>query len=231
MLIQKILLIILTTTTLSSCHKNYKVCNCISTEEPVKIYSDVLNELVEHHFYNLYLGKDQEQIFKLETLNSRDTAKIRRETIQLQNKIFNNTDRLCNIYLDTTYSANFKPWKDYLIDTSRHATEIKDLIIAFSNDGQSVIDSLNSMQMNLDPEELQLCTSKLLSIRDKKTKKGICEIGIVSFSKVFLDETKTKGLLCYTFRCGALCGKSELLIIEKINNRWTINEIIRSRIS
>ena len=126
---------------------------------------------------------------------------------------------------------NLNHIQHYQSDTSQFVREIRDLITNFSNDGQSVIDSLNSMQMNLSPNEFQLCTSKILSVKELNNLEGNCAIGIVSFSKVFLDNTKTKGLLYYNFRCGGLCGKGELLVIEKKNNRWTITKTIGTLIS
>ncbi len=227
---QKTLYVLFLFIILNSCSNNYKVCECNSENEQANIYSSILNELVEHHFYNRYLGDDQKQIFMLEASNIKDSAKVKRETIKLQNSIFQDTSKFCNIYLDTVYNPYFKPWTYYQNDTNRFAREIKDLITNFSNDGQSVIDSLNSMQTNLSPNEFQLCTSKILSVKELNNLDGNCAIGIVSFSKIFLDNAKTKGLIYYNFNCGVLCGKGELLMIEKINNRWTITETIGTQI-
>jgi hypothetical protein len=209
---------------LSSCNYNYKVCNCNSADEEVKIYNDILTELVENHFYNRYLGKDEEEIFNEYIADKPDTAKIKKREIQLQNKLFNDTARFCNIYLDTIYRPYFNKWTYYQNDTSRYARETKDLISSFSTDGQSVIDSLNNMKLGLKPNDFQLCTSKVLSIKDLQTQKEKCYIGVVSFSRLFLNKTKTKGLLYCNFRCGGLCGKGNLLIIEKVDNRWIIKE-------
>ena len=209
---------------LSSCNYNYKVCDCNSANEQVKIYNDILTELVEHHFYNRYLGKDEEEIFNEFTSENPDTAKITKREIQLQNKLFNDKARFCNIYLDTIYKPYFRQWSYYQNDTSHYAREIKDLILTFSTDGQSAIDSLNNIKLGLEPKDFQLCTSKVLSIRDLPKQKEKCFIGIVSFSKIVLNKTKTKGLLYCNFECGGFCGKGNLLIIEKIKNRWTITE-------
>ena len=228
---RKTIIIILTTLTLSSCNYEYKLCDCNSADEKVKIYSDILNELVEHHFYNRYLGKDEQKIFNKYASNNPDTAKISREVIQLQNNLFNDTTRFCIIYLDTVYRPDFNQWTYYQNDTGQYAREFKDLINTFTIDGLSVIDSLNSMQLSLKPSDFQLCTSKVLSLQNFNNQKGKCAIGIVSFSKVFLDKAKTKGLLYYNFRCGEFCGKGELLVIKKINNRWTISDTFEKWIS
>jgi hypothetical protein len=48
---------------LLSCTRTYKYCNCATTNGQLKAYNDVLNELVEQHFYNFYLGEDEEEVF------------------------------------------------------------------------------------------------------------------------------------------------------------------------
>ncbi|MBK7038664.1 MAG: hypothetical protein IPH42_20645 [Bacteroidetes bacterium] len=120
----------------------------------MKIYSDILNELVEHHFYNRYLGKDEQKIFNKYASNNPDTAKISREVIQLQNNLFNDTTRFCIIYLDTVYRPDFNQWTYYQNDTGQYAREFKDLINTFTIDGLSVIDSLNSMQLSFEAKRL-----------------------------------------------------------------------------
>jgi hypothetical protein len=227
----KIVLIILTTLILSSCHYDYQLCNCNSKDEKIKLYNDILNELIEHHFYNLYLGTENKKIFNEYVSTSSDTAKIRRDLIRLQNSLYNDTVRFCNIYLDTVFRPAFNQWTYFQTDTGRYAKETKNLISTFSKDGQSVIDSLNSIQLSLKPSDFKLCTSKILSLRDFKSQKGKCSIGIVSFSKAFLDKTKTKGLLYCNFHCGKLCGKGELLVINYVNNRWMINKTILTWVS
>ena len=217
--------------TFTSCRYDYKICDSNSTDEQVKIYNNILNDLVEHHFYNIYLGVDEENIFKQYASDNPDTAKIRRNVIQLQNKLFNDTVRFCNIYIDTIFSANFNKWSYYQSNTGRFQKEIKNIISTFSPNGQLVIDSLNSMQSRLSPNDFQLCTSKVLSVTELNDQKNECKIGIISFSKIFFDKRKNNGLLYYNFRCGGNCGKGELLIIKKIDDRWTIIETIMTWIS
>src|ERR1017187_8102824 len=83
----------------NSCQYDYKLCDCNSKDEQMKVYNDILNELVEHHFYNLYLGRDQEKIIKEQAARNPDTSKIKKEVIQLQNKLFNDASKFCVIYL------------------------------------------------------------------------------------------------------------------------------------
>jgi hypothetical protein len=165
---------------------------------------------------------DEDKILNEYASDDPDTAKIRREITRLQNNLFNDTARFCDIYLDTVYRPYFYPWTYYQSDTGISARQTKELFSSFSDNGQDVVDSLNSMQDRLAPGDFHLCTSNVLTIRDIKNRKGKCAIGIVSFSKVFLTKTKTKGLLYFNFYCGGLCGFGHLLLIEKVNNKWRI---------
>ncbi len=219
---RKIKLIVLGLVLLTSCNHEYKACDFDSPDEHVRIYSQILNELVERHFYNFYLGEEEERIFKLSTSDNPDTAEIKEEVIELQNKVFHDSTRICNVFLDTILRKEFNPWNYYVKDTSSYARELKEVISRFSNEGSQVIDSLNSMQKRINPKDFHLCTSRVLSLADIENNKNRCMIGVVSFSKVFLEKSGRKGILYCSFRCGELCGKGELLIIEKVENRWTI---------
>ncbi|MEZ5013970.1 MAG: hypothetical protein R2794_06730 [Chitinophagales bacterium] len=177
------------------------------------------------------MGEDAEMIYDAYAYDAPDTAKMRKQVIRLQNKLFNDTTRFCNVYLDTIFKPHFKQWSYYQDDTGSFAREMKDLVSAFSDNGQSVIDSLNGMQSRLEPSDFKLCTARILSVRDLESQKGKCGIGVVSFSKVFLDSTKSKGLLYCNFRCGGLCGFGHILIIERVKDRWTITKTIETWIS
>ena len=219
-----LILIILTILILNSCHYDYeyKICESNTSDLQLKIYNDILNELIEHKFQNRFLGKDIERLRMEYASDNPDTAKIRKKTIQLQNQLFGDTARFCIIFLDTVFKPYFPPWTYLQKDTGLSASKMKKLITSFSSKEQEVIDSLNTMQDRYLPNDFHLCTSKILSLRELKNQEGECGIGIVSFSKLFLNKSKTKGLLYYSFYCGDLCGRGGLLVIEKINDRWII---------
>jgi hypothetical protein len=63
----------------TSCHPEYKKCNCESKNEELKAYSEIINEIVEHRSYNMYLGKNFERIWDQYAKSDADTAKIRKD--------------------------------------------------------------------------------------------------------------------------------------------------------
>lgn len=213
---------VLTFIILVSCNSEYKTCEFESSDEQIKIYNNILNELVDHYFYNFYLGKHEERIFELSAIKDPDTSKIKKEVIKIQNELFHDSSRFCTIYLDTIFRPQFDPWKYYLSDTSSYTIDRREIISQFSTNGSLVIDSLNAMQANIKPKDFHLCTSRVASLADLKKEKDRCAIGVVAFSKVFLSKSGAKGILYCSFRCGGLCGKGMLLTIEKTEDRRII---------
>lgn len=213
---------------LASCIHEYKYCNCGSTDERLRAYNDVINELVERRFYNFYLGKDEERVFKAYVAKPADTAKLRAEIIGLQNEIYGDTSRFCTLYLDTILRPGFENLKYYETDTGEYSTQFTNIISLISNNKQAIIDSLNERQTKYSSANFSLCSSKMVAIGDAYKKSSNCIIGKISLSKLFLNEERNKGVLYYEFRCGGLCGKGELLLIEKSNGRWHIYRSLRS---
>lgn len=50
------------------------------------------------------------------------------------------------------------------------------------------------------------------------------EIGkkLITYSRIVFNDTKTKGAFYFQDRCAGLCGKGEIVFVEKINGIWTI---------
>jgi hypothetical protein len=216
---------------LASCVHEYKYCHCETTDEQLRAYNDVLNELVERRFYNFYLGKDEEKIFKAYVDKPEDTARLRAEVIQLQNEIYGDTSRFCILYMDTLLRPSFGNLTYYETDTNEYAAKFINIISSISNNKQAIIDSLNEKQTTYTADSFLLCSSKIVAIGDAQRSPSNCIIGKVSLSKLFLNVEKNKGVLYYEFECGFLCGKGELLFIEKSNGRWHISKSLRSWIS
>ena len=210
---------------LSCKERQYQPCICLSKDVQIQAYSEILNELVENHFNDFYLGKAADSIFELKTTNL-DSEGINKKIIALQNEIYQNPKKFCTIYLDTFMFPQFNPW--CIIEKSSNELDItiKNLINEFSLNGQDVVDSINTIQSKYNVEDYTLCTSKVRSMaRFDKSDTG-CFIGRVALSKLFFNKTYTEGLLFYRFVCGGMCGKSELLVIENSNERWRIKKTI-----
>src|SRR5258706_10228819 len=208
-----------------SCHQpEYKVCKFESSDSQLKIYNDILNELVEKRFYNGYLGKVSSGLDKeFGDSTNPDTAALRKEIILLQNKIFNDTSKFETICYRPTLTSG--PWTHFYstnqYDAAKEWIELRDLMSTFSVNWKAVADTLAVAQEKYSPQDFQLCTSKIIPYRERKD----CGIGIVSFSKLFMNDTGTKGLLYYEFMCGGKCGMGEIILVERIADRWTVRKV------
>ncbi len=229
-----IITVVLCLVILCACNKTFKICEFEATDEALKIYNDVLTELIEHHFYNRYLGEEEEKLAEKYVYghNNPDTASFRRGIIGLQNKVFNDTSRFSTICLRN--ELIYGPWTYYLSndpskksDTTKLSLELKTLLTDFSKNWKEVADTLSSPQKLYSSSEFHLCTSKLVPFNNFKE----CDIGVVSFSKIFLDNSNRKGLLYYEFNCPGNCGMGEILVIERVDNRWSIQRRIELWIS
>lgn len=233
---RKIFVVLVLTGLLTSCINNYKICNCNSENEKIKIYNEILNELVEQHFYSKYLNIDEEidEFYSKNISNpeqfKKNYKKFERERIKLHNKLYEDSSKCCNLYLDTLTQPSFEKWIYYQNVTDLFDVKLKNIITELSENGQYVLDSLNSnMEMNLS--DFHLCSSRLVYSNERNWQNDKCEIGTVSLSKVFINKNKTKGIMYYTFHCGFNCGRGEVIVIEKIKNRWTIIDAIMTWIS
>ena len=199
---------LLSLTILYSCSSpEYKICDFETDDKELKLYHDVLSELVERHFYNGYLNqvitKELREKYPGWDIEFEDTTEFKNDLILLQNKLFNDTAKFETICYRTTLFAG--PWKhgysgsdDFVAmaknDTTQGVREIKEFLTVFSSNWESVADTLAKPQTKYTGENFKLCTSKVVSCE----KFFQSDIGAVSFSKVFMNEDNTKGFYIMT---------------------------------
>lgn len=209
---------------ITSCHPQYKKCNCSSKNEEIKAYSEILNEIVDHRSYNLYLGEDEERIFKDYVHHPADTIRIDKEVIRLQNNIFNDTARFCTIYLDTIPTRKFNCWAYFIKDSSEFGTRLQNAVREVSDNPAIVVNTVGSIQSRYQPKDFTLCTSKIEMSFPLDSTCHHCCIGVIRLSKIFFNSTRNKGLLYYEY----VGRNGNLLNIAKVNDRWTIISSIRT---
>ena len=141
--------------TLSSCRHAYMRCECNTNDSQLRMYNEVLSDIIEHHFYNAYLGQDWFKVMQAKGYLEYDSAKIAEEGARLQNKLFNDTARFRTFYLDTVFRSRLNTWEVCLRDTQRCSLERK-LVNDFSANGQQMMDSLNSGLSFYKPADFHL---------------------------------------------------------------------------
>lgn len=199
------------------------MCNCVSKDEQICVYSDILNELIDFHFGNLYLGRSFDSSLQAR-METSDSKEVKKELVDLHNAVYNNPERFCVIYMDTILRPEISSWDFLKKRSDKFSIELCKLIGEFSPNGQEVIDSLNTIQSRYNAEDFVLCTSKIKSIVYATSTGTGCLIGKIVLSKMYLNKERSKGLLYYEFRCGWLCGHSALIVFENKNGNWRIKE-------
>lgn len=228
-------LALLTFTILSiSCSTpEYKICEFETSDPDLKLYHSILTELIEQHFYNRYLEQVSEGLLDKypPVLEFSDTAAFKEALVLAQNKVFNDTAKFETI----CYRPSFEngPWlwfnekqedlsSSIKNDTTGIWRNFREEFPVFAKSVDSAAHTIANPQTKYTSDDFRLCTSKIISCGHFYDS----GIGVVSLSKVFLNEDKSKGLMYYEFTCGGLCGKGEILYIEEINHRWTIRKVM-----
>lgn len=210
-----------------SCTKKYKQCEFVQSDKQMAIYNDVLIEIVEHHTSGRYLGKDIDLLNDRIFNNQIDSTGYEQDLISLQNKLYGNTDKFHSIYIVDTFNEKvnklfglhniqkFKMEKYINVDTDTTYNKI-------SNNPQMLFDSINVIQYNLNPKQFHTCTFNVKSINDFDESDFNKEIGVLLFTKVFLNKSMDEGVFYYIFKCGNQCAKGSLCYVKKVGNHWKI---------
>ena len=200
-----------------SCANDTKTPSLISTtDKQLNLYSDILGELVEKHFYSLYLGTEFEEI-ESQFEYDRDKPGYIREVQKLQIAVASDTSRQRSICVGNGFSfvklsqlsiENFN-------DSIDNPGDLRNIFKHISSDYNAIYQSLITPQQ-LSADHFHPSSFK---VNDRQ-----CEIGMISFSKVFFNTQGDKGLLYYEFVCDEKCGKGEILMIERKAGHWTIQK-------
>ncbi len=201
---------------LLACKPQIKYCKFETPDERLNAYNDVLNELIETRFYNFYLGAEADEL----PFTDGNNAAERRELLKQRNRLFGDSSRFGVLYLDTALRPCFSPVSVYLAAGNPSSREFLQAVSSFSNQPQSVIDSLNQFQQSYTAADFKSCFAMIRSVREIDTTRF--GIGRLRLSAICFDKQHSRGILYYEFRCGWLCAKGEVLVIEKKAGRWQI---------
>lgn len=207
------------------------------TDNPrLRIYNDILIELVENHFYNLYLGEELvdsvwhgSRLYELQDSTDfyTELGRIYSFYSQRQKSIFHQPEKWGTFCLDTALQDTFV-FKDILGQDTLNADER--MRAYFGIDAQewqsSFIDSFQTAQTEFQYDDFQTCTFGMapITVNPSRFIFGTGIIGYIQFSKVVLSKNQTMGWLYYAFYCGGKCGMGDLLTVEKVKGRWKIKK-------
>lgn len=194
-------------------------------DERLKLYNDVLNELVENHFYDLFLGK--ENITRLQKsylldISNPDTINYNRELRELKTLIKSDTARQLSICFlkDLVMLRNYFQvfTESEILDGKSGSPGFRSDLEEFSPNPSQVLDSLKEIQHQNSYKDFNPQYFKISNNRED------CKIGKVGFSKIYFNESHNRAILYYEFVCGEKCGKGEMLTVELDNGKYVIKK-------
>jgi hypothetical protein len=217
---------------ISSCKNTYKECEFTESDMLKALYNDVLIDIVEHHSFHRYLGKEvdilNDRVFK----NQIDSTDYVQQLISLQNELHGETEKFHTIYIVDTLNEKVDKlfglhniWKFKMENYVNIETDT--IYKKISSSPKLLFDSINYIHHNFKIDQFHTCTFNVKSINSFNTNDFNNEIGILLFSKVSLNKNMNEGVFYYIFRCGDQCAKGSLCHIKKIGNHW---QIVRDRV-
>ncbi|MCT2564043.1 hypothetical protein [Chryseobacterium herbae] len=188
----KIVMILLSSLLLTNCKEELKKCVSQSTDTNVKLYNDLTDQLIFYYFGDNYLGeKKYFDSLRVAWLKNSDD-KYGEERTKAHNNLFNNPEKFCNLYIDSTKNKNIYFWTDNTEVYLKRIKRTKDSFKDFSNSPD--IKNL-SIRSSIKANQFNLCTAKVLDLAEYDKHTNECEIGVVYFSEIVFDPSKKRALV------------------------------------
>ncbi|MCK5401175.1 MAG: hypothetical protein KAJ28_06035 [Flavobacteriaceae bacterium] len=211
-----LLLIVLTL----SCNNDKKQSGRITTDvsfkneiDTIAIYNTILNDLIENHLYNKYLGNDGEKLF-IDLLKNRiDSTDYNNKYYALKNKI------VAYDSLKGTLYINDESFKNDNIDINRLSLP-ENLSLDFERITKNINQSHTLNIIDFDSKFVKIKPSTLKSTDNT----SLFNVGDLAFSKLYINKNQSYGVLYFAFICGSTCGQADVLLIKKEDNIWKIEK-------
>jgi len=219
---KKIYFILLGLFFLVSCTDKKKKCDIQQKNMEMSIYNDVLIELVEEHYYKRYLGKEGEEMMSKHYAESIDSTQEAKQAIYAHNKLFGDSTLFQTIYLRDESVSDSSIGNNFSYYNYGGSKSLDKMLTSISSNKKSVLDSIILTQFGYKAKDFHACTFNIKSVSEMGVKNFDNEIGLISFSKIFINNNEA--ILRCDFNCGGLCGKGYILKVKKIDNHWKIIE-------
>ncbi|MDR6159843.1 hypothetical protein QF023_003359 [Chryseobacterium sp. SLBN-27] len=223
----KIFIILLSSLLLTNCKEEMKICVSQSTDIKVKIYNDLTDQLIPYFFREDYLGEKR----YFDSLRVHDDDLYIEEKTKAHNEIFNNPEKFCNLYIDSTKNKNtdFATGSKNFITghPEAHINYIKsrkELLKEFSSNTDIIIKKL-STRSSIKANQFNLCTAKVLDLAEYDKHTNECEIGVVYFSEIVFDPSKKRALVFVDHRIKNYFHRNAVFKLRLNNdNYWEIED-------
>lgn len=188
--------------------------------EELILYNDILNAIIDKYYIYCLNGSD-EQFLKqyADGLIDEFTFSAKIDSLKESRK---NTQPKCVLdYSDEfdIFAANELKEVRHYIKLTIEANLNNTFIMEYFKDEsvESVVDTL-SKAARLNPENLIVPSIHVVPyVNGSHFGNGI---GVVAISRAYFNRRFDKAILYYEFYCGLLCGKSQVMFVDKVNGHW-----------
>jgi len=197
----------------------------VSSDERVKLYNDVLDQVVSDNLYQhcVPFDKPAEKIlidFQQGKINqvAFDRASDSLKTIR------KNTPPPCVISHAGEFQI-FRTVHEIPEDIKASIVErLKDEFTELHFDDASISEIADSISRPspLDAKALGVSYLDIVPYVKRENKLYGDGIGVFALSKVYFNFKADKGILFYEFTCGPKCGMGEVVFIEKVLDDWKV---------
>ncbi|WP_092738562.1 LPS-assembly lipoprotein LptE [Hymenobacter psychrophilus] len=218
----------------------FRLCPNLHTDPTKRLYNDIVTELIEQRFYNVYLPEKDQKVFQKHYLevdhlvaNVADAEWHEWQSAHFQNKLFGDTSHFQTLYLNTSPANNsldLAELPDQFTALSPQSAIVALINRLATNRSQAALDSLNRVQSRMRPSEFQLCTARLQPA-DTEQQRQAQGVGTLTLSRVVFSDDQEQAILSFSWHCGPRCGFGEVLLVEQVAGRWRIKQAIQTWIS
>jgi hypothetical protein len=225
----KIVMILLSSLLLTNCKEELKKCVSQSTDTNVKLYNDLTDQLIPYFFREDYLGEKRYfDSLRVASIINHDDIYLEEKT-KAHNELFNNPEKFCNLYIDSTKNKNtdFATGSKNFITghPEAHINYIKsrkELLKEFSSN-TDIIKKL-STRSSIKANQFNLCTAKVLDLAEYDKHTNECEIGVVYFSEIVFDPSKKRALVFVDYRIKNYFHRNAVFKLRLHDNYWEIED-------
>lgn len=188
--------------------------NNIQNLDSVAIYNSVLKILLKKNMYNRYLGENGHDLNLKLIKKEIDSASYLKKINELTNKIINNNSLKRSLFINDNTFKNVSN----KINTLKFPKE-------FRIDSVKANQKLNKVH-GLSIKFFKSDLAYIKSISELNTKEDVrSNIGILTFSKLYINTKEDYGLLYFEFVCGNTCGEADVILLKKVENQWRIEKL------
>ena len=200
----------------------------------IKVYNDVLNDLIKNHFYFYYLGSNYNKLYEgYNGLNAEDTVIFNKRQKEMTNNLLANPNQLCTLYINLSQDSRSRKFDLGLGENEKFGEKINAILNKIDGSVSEKLKYLSERQQLFNEKSFHSPLAKISAIYDRPRSPIIgldwmrrdgknCTIGIVALSNIILNKDKKRGVVYYEFLCGSRCARGELAEIEKVRGKWQV---------